>query len=480
MIRNDRQYRIVRSRLDRLRELEADFVERARDADDEIIAQLELKTVRGEIQEMSAELADYEALQAGQADVGVPQTLGDLPRVLIRARIAAGLTQADLAERLGLKPQQIQRYEATDYESASLDRLREVAEVLDVRLAEPLARTSGADLPSVEQLLSRLQARGLPSDFVRRRIMAGERGDGRAVVDLLARLVRVFNWDPLQALAGAVEVPAATAAFKRPSRSSDQRAMVYTAWVDHLIAVALKATSDLGKQRLPTNPAEWHQELVKAYGAVTFDSVLRSVWSRGVVVLPLAEPGGFHAAHFRKAGRDIVVLKHGGTIESLWLFDLLHETGHITDLEAEDEWQLVEISPGQSPSDDDRERRANEYALRVAFGGRGDDLFAAVMGAAQDDVRKIKRATHLIARRENVNDGLLAFHVAHNMSLRGVDWWGTAHNLQEPGMNPWQTARDEFIQRVDWSAIGDLDRDLLTRALQPPEAAVASNIDASS
>lgn len=134
MIRNDRQYRIVRSRLDRLRNLEADLVERAGEADD-IIAELELKSVRGEIENMSAQLADYEALQQGRSEVGVPQTVADLPRVLIRARIAAGLTQAELADQLGLKPQQIQRYEVTDYESASLDRLRQVAEALNVRLA---------------------------------------------------------------------------------------------------------------------------------------------------------------------------------------------------------------------------------------------------------------------------------------------------------------------------------------------------------
>ncbi len=54
----------------------------------------------------------------------VPKTLkldslDALPKVLIQGRIAAGLTQEDLAARLGLKPQQIQRYEASDYHIAS-------------------------------------------------------------------------------------------------------------------------------------------------------------------------------------------------------------------------------------------------------------------------------------------------------------------------------------------------------------------------
>ena len=56
--------------------------------------------------------------------------LNDLPQALIRARIASGLSQRELAMRLGLKEQQIQRYEATKYASASLSRVIEVAQAI--------------------------------------------------------------------------------------------------------------------------------------------------------------------------------------------------------------------------------------------------------------------------------------------------------------------------------------------------------------
>jgi transcriptional regulator with XRE-family HTH domain len=49
-----------------------------------------------------------------------------LPGALIRSRIAAGLSQKDLGERLGMKEQQIQRYEATDYSGASFSTLSAV------------------------------------------------------------------------------------------------------------------------------------------------------------------------------------------------------------------------------------------------------------------------------------------------------------------------------------------------------------------
>ena len=46
------------------------------------------------------------------------------------------MTQEDLAARLGVKPQQIQRYEASDYQTASLARLREIARLLGLDVRE--------------------------------------------------------------------------------------------------------------------------------------------------------------------------------------------------------------------------------------------------------------------------------------------------------------------------------------------------------
>jgi len=46
------------------------------------------------------------------------------------------LTQEHLAARLGVKPQQIQGYEASDYQAASFARLREIARLLGLRVRE--------------------------------------------------------------------------------------------------------------------------------------------------------------------------------------------------------------------------------------------------------------------------------------------------------------------------------------------------------
>ncbi|MFX8106508.1 helix-turn-helix transcriptional regulator, partial [Acinetobacter baumannii] len=81
--------------------------------------------------------------------VGNLDALSDL---LIAARIARGMTQKDLANFLGLKMQQIQKYEADQYQTASLRRIATIAEALglDVHQAGELAgqRALGGADPS--------------------------------------------------------------------------------------------------------------------------------------------------------------------------------------------------------------------------------------------------------------------------------------------------------------------------------------------
>jgi predicted nucleotidyltransferase/transcriptional regulator with XRE-family HTH domain len=54
----------------------------------------------------------------------------DIGSHLVATRRALGLTQSDLAERLGVKRQQIQRWESCAYRTASLERVGRVADAL--------------------------------------------------------------------------------------------------------------------------------------------------------------------------------------------------------------------------------------------------------------------------------------------------------------------------------------------------------------
>jgi HTH-type transcriptional regulator/antitoxin HigA len=99
----------------------------------------------GDLAHLRAELQEYEDFRAGKIRQLVMEKLSDLPDILIRARIASGLTQRELAEDLGLKEQQIQRYEASRYKSASLTRLINVALALDIQFHIEATLPNGAE-----------------------------------------------------------------------------------------------------------------------------------------------------------------------------------------------------------------------------------------------------------------------------------------------------------------------------------------------
>ena len=90
------------------------------------------EALQSQLSYLKAEIQEYEALKAGNFAFGQLKGVAKLPRQLIRARIARGLSQRELADRLGLKEQQVQRYEASDYASASFGRIREVVSALGI------------------------------------------------------------------------------------------------------------------------------------------------------------------------------------------------------------------------------------------------------------------------------------------------------------------------------------------------------------
>jgi transcriptional regulator with XRE-family HTH domain len=143
MISNERQYRITKSWLERFEQVRAGVAQegghlhpRARQAlHDQYDSQIE---------ELRAQLADYEALRRGHVAVLELNSLSDLPEALIRARAAAGLSQEALGDRLGLKKQQVQRYEVTRYAGVSLERLQAVADALGVKSRVQISRPVAA------------------------------------------------------------------------------------------------------------------------------------------------------------------------------------------------------------------------------------------------------------------------------------------------------------------------------------------------
>lgn len=80
------------------------------------------------------EIREYDALVNGYVRTFRLVDVGDLGDVAIQCRLARGLTQAQLADLVGVAEQQIQRYESGDYSKAALWRIADILDALEFKV----------------------------------------------------------------------------------------------------------------------------------------------------------------------------------------------------------------------------------------------------------------------------------------------------------------------------------------------------------
>ena len=137
MITNERQYRITNAELKRFEEALAAQAAAGPSADvHPRIHQAMLDAMASERDELRAQLARYDDLRSGRVAQRTLNSWRELPIALIEARIAARLTQRELAERLGVPEQQVQRWEANSYAGVAIERLQQIADVLQLQVFE--------------------------------------------------------------------------------------------------------------------------------------------------------------------------------------------------------------------------------------------------------------------------------------------------------------------------------------------------------
>ena len=134
MITNEVQYRATKAHLEQFNQAAANLA--AQEGKSTRLRQLELDAVNAQADDLRAEIADYEQLRSGQVSTFTAGTLAELATVLVKARVARGWTQRQLADALGMAEQQIQRYEANEYRSTSLARLCDIADALGVQVEQ--------------------------------------------------------------------------------------------------------------------------------------------------------------------------------------------------------------------------------------------------------------------------------------------------------------------------------------------------------
>lgn len=139
MILNERQYMITKAQIQKF-QLAIENLEKKVPPQDNKNEQLRhqsyLASLNGEIEELSEQVEEYENLKARKIHRLECNSLEELPEALIKARIFRGLTQAQLAERLNVKEQQVQRDEANQYANSSFTKILKVQRALDIEIRE--------------------------------------------------------------------------------------------------------------------------------------------------------------------------------------------------------------------------------------------------------------------------------------------------------------------------------------------------------
>ena len=325
MITNERQYKITRSQLDKLKKAmeSIDVKKTDRLTRSKQLAKMQIAALKSEYEILSTQIQEYETLKSGTVEVLKASSLEELPSILIRARIAKGISQKDLAKRMELKEQQIQRYEADEYASANLKRLAEVARALGISIKEV------AEFTSFEQPF-KIDESGFSWDqfpikeMYRRNWLEGFSGSLSEAVENADELLRLFVTESLNE-------PVRAAARQRIRSRGIVNRYALIAWQCRLINLArrIKLTNKFDKVLLLD---EWFKKLAKLSckkdGPQRAVGYLQESGIRLVVVPHLSNTHLDGAAILLSDGPVVGMTLRFDRIDNFW-FVLFHELIHV-------------------------------------------------------------------------------------------------------------------------------------------------------
>ncbi len=479
MIKNERQYRISKSRIKDFHKTLAE-IDKSLKYDD--VSAINRNAINSQIEELQQQVSEYELLRSGEKTEITISSLEEIPIALVKARIMRGLSQKELADMLGMKEQQIQIYEATDYASVSHSRLIEIARTLGIKF------TKGTELSlekvSLNKIFDKLSEAGVERRFILEKVLplhvseAIKKYDTTdiqgAILKALGRISRVFKWtlgdilgpSPLEIDTDLVR----SVRYKTTTIVDEKKVSAYTVYTHYLALLVGQLTSHLVIKPVPNDPYEIRNTILATYGKIDLTSALEYLWEHGIPVLALDDSGLFHGACFRENGRNIIIAKQKTLSASRWIFDIFHELWHA--IQNPDQLNRIEIDIdwsqyfGQNLKIQREETTANQFAGAILIGPRAKELVEICLKEAHNDVSRLKKVVQNVSEREGAPVDALANYLAFLLSIQGWNWWGVAAKLQN-NIDPTTIARDVMLKYVKLDTLSEPDMDLLSRAINP-------------
>lgn len=124
MIKNDQQLAVTSAQMDKLKSALAML--QTKDSSDPT-TMLRIASLHADVTKLESQIEKYKQVARGNFDIQQISYVENVGEELIYARIASGLTQEELARKVGAKAQQIQRYERGHYLTASLKTLSKIS-----------------------------------------------------------------------------------------------------------------------------------------------------------------------------------------------------------------------------------------------------------------------------------------------------------------------------------------------------------------
>lgn len=93
----------------------------------------------GMIRQLEEEIREYDELKAGEVTLPRVDRLDQIAPFIVRVRIAKGVSQTELARRLGVSKQVVSRYEESDYQTVAIARLQEILDAVGIKTAVTLS-----------------------------------------------------------------------------------------------------------------------------------------------------------------------------------------------------------------------------------------------------------------------------------------------------------------------------------------------------
>jgi len=87
----------------------------------------------GMIRQLEDEIRDYDELKSGELTLPNIERLDQIAPFIARMRIAKGVSQTELARRLGVSKQVVSRYEETQYQTVAISRLQEILNAIGIK-----------------------------------------------------------------------------------------------------------------------------------------------------------------------------------------------------------------------------------------------------------------------------------------------------------------------------------------------------------